>query len=81
MIEKKSTKTSFSRVESDTNNILSSLENPCEDVVEEKSLFGVEPDININVSSIENTKECLIEKEEKEETNKEGESFMTPLQA
>jgi len=81
MIEKKSTKPLFSRVESDTNNILSSLENPCEDVVEEKSLFEVEPDININVFSIENTKDCLIEKEEKEETNKEGESFMTPLQA
>jgi len=39
-------------------------------------LFGVEPDININVFFIENTKECLIEKEEEEETNKEGVSLM-----
>ena len=59
MIEKENTKTS-----------LSSLENPCEDVLVEKSMFGAEPDIDINVSSIENTIECL--------TNKEEASFMTP---
>ena len=76
MIEKESTKNSFSGVELDINNILSSLENPCEDVLEEKSMFGAKLVIDINVSSTENTKECLIQKEE-EETNK-GESFMTP---
>jgi len=76
MIEKDNTKTSFSRVESYIDNILSSLENPCEDVVVEKSMFGVEPDIDINVSSIENTEEYLTKKEE-EETNKEEESFIT----
>ncbi|XP_068472335.1 uncharacterized protein [Phaseolus vulgaris] len=70
MIEKENTKTSFSGVESDIDSILSSLENPCEDVLAEKSMFGAEPEININVSSIENTEECL--------TNKEEESFMTP---
>ncbi|XP_068486787.1 protein PXR1-like [Phaseolus vulgaris] len=70
MIEKKNTKTSFSGVESDINNILASLENPCENVLAEKYMFGVEPKIDINVSSIENTEECL--------TNKEEESFMTP---
>jgi len=77
MIEKENTKTSFSGVESDIDNILSSLENPCEDVLVEKSMFGVKPDIDINVSSIENTEKCLTKKEE-EETNKEEESFMTP---
>jgi len=77
MIEKENTKTSFSGVESDINNIISSLKNPCEDVPVEKSMFGAEPDIDINVSSIENTKECLTKKEE-EKTNKEEESFMTP---
>jgi len=80
MIEKENTKNSFSGVESDIDNILSSLENPCEDVLVEKSIFGVEPDIDINVSSIENTKECLTKKEE-EETNKEEESFMTPSES
>jgi len=64
MIEKENTKTSFSGVESDIDNILSSLENPCEDVLADKSMFGAEPDIDINVSSIENTEE--------------EESFMTP---
>jgi len=78
-MEKKSTKNSFSRVELDIDNILSSLENPCEDVLEEKSMSEFKSDIDIKVSSIENTEECLIEKEEKE-TNKE-ESSMTPLQA
>jgi len=80
MIEKENTKTSLSRVESDIDNILSSLENPCEDVLEEKYMFGVEPDIDINFSSIENTEECLTKKEE-EETNKEEESFMTPSES
>jgi len=78
MIEKKNTKISFPGVESDIDNILSSLENPCEDVLAEKSMFGAEPDIDINVSSIENTEECLVEKEEEEETHKEEKSFMTP---
>ncbi|XP_068483128.1 uncharacterized protein [Phaseolus vulgaris] len=76
--KKESTKNSFFRVESDIDNILSSLENPCEDVLEEKSMFGAEPNIDINISSTENTEECLIEKEEEEETHKEEESFMTP---
>jgi len=70
MVEKENTKTSFSEVELDIDNILHSLENPCEDVLAEKSMFGDEPDIGINVSSTENTEECLFEKEEKE-TNKE----------
>ncbi|XP_068504527.1 uncharacterized protein [Phaseolus vulgaris] len=77
MIEKENTKTSFSRVESDIDNILSSLENPCEDVLAEKSMFGTEPDIDMNVSSIDNTEDCFTKKVE-EETNKEEESFMTP---
>ncbi|XP_068500862.1 uncharacterized protein [Phaseolus vulgaris] len=77
MIEKKNTKTFFSGVESDIDNILSSLENPCEDVLVEKSMFGVEPDIDINFSSKENTEECLTKKEERE-SNKEEKSFMTP---
>ncbi|MGN6822131.1 MAG: hypothetical protein ACTHJ7_05085, partial [Candidatus Nitrosocosmicus sp.] len=64
MIEKESIKNSFSEVESYIDNILSSLENPCEDVLEEKSMFGAEPNIDINISSTENTEECLIEKEE-----------------
>jgi len=77
MIEKENTKTSFSGVELDIDNFLSSLENPCEDVLAEKSMFGAEPDIDKNVFSTENTEECLIKKEG-EETNKEEESFMTP---
>jgi len=79
MIEKESTKYLFSGVESDIDNVLSSPENPSEDVLEEKSMFGAELDINVNVSSTENIKEYLIEKEEEEETNKEEKSFMTPL--
>jgi len=51
MIEKESTKNSFSGVELGINNILSSLENPYEDLLEEKSMFGAEPDIVINISS------------------------------
>jgi len=70
MIEKDTTKTSFFEVKLDIDNILSSLENPCEDVLVEKSMFRAEPDIDINVSSIENTEECLTKKEEGE-TNKE----------
>ena len=77
MIEKENTKTFFSRVESDIDNILSCLENPCEDVLIKKSMFGAELDIDINVSSIDNTEECLTKNEE-EETNKEEESFMSP---
>jgi len=50
-------------------------------VLAEKSMFGVEPHIDINVSFIENTEECLVEKEEEEETHKEEESFMTPLES
>jgi len=79
MIEKGHYKNLFFEVESDIDNILSSLKNPCEDVLVEKSKFGAEPDIDINVSSIENTEECLTKKEE-EETNKEEESCMTPLE-
>ena len=73
MIEKENTKTSFSGFESNIDNILYSLENPCEDVLVEKSMFGVEPEIDVNVSSIKNTEECL--------TNKEEESFITPSES
>jgi len=55
LIEKESTKNSFYGVESDIDNILSSLKNPCDDVLEEKSMFGAEPYIDINISSTENT--------------------------
>jgi len=67
----------FNSHQLDVDNILPSINKPCEDVLEEKIVYGVEPDIDINCSSTKNTGECLIQKEEVEETHKE-ESLMTP---
>jgi len=60
----------LSGAEPDVDNILPSINKPCEDVLEETFVSGVEPDIDINCSSTKNTNECLIQKEE-EETHKE----------
>jgi len=68
---------SFSGAEPDMGNIFPSITKPCEDMLEEKFVYGVEPYIDINSSSIEKTNACLIEKEEEEETNKKEETFMT----
>jgi len=70
---------SFSGVEPDIDKIFPSITKPCEDVLEEKFVFGAEPDIYINVFSTKKTNDGLIEKEV-EETKKEECSLMTPLQ-
>jgi len=70
----------LSGAEPNIDNILPFINKPCEDVLEEKFVFGAEPNIDINCSPTKNRDECLIEKEE-EETHKEEESLMTPLQA
>jgi len=75
MIEKESTKKSFSEDEPDIDNIFPSITKPCEDVLKEKYVYGAEPGIEINASCTEKTYAGLIEKEEEEETNKEKESF------
>ena len=48
---KEKQKSLFSRVEPDIDNIFSSITKPCEDVLEEKFVFGAEPDIDIKSSS------------------------------
>jgi len=40
----------LSGAEPDIDNILSSINKPCEDVLEEKFMSAVEPDIDINCS-------------------------------
>jgi len=76
MKEERKIEKSFSGAELDIDKIFPSITKPCEDVLEEKTVFGVEPDIDISCSSIENTYECWIEKEEEEETNKEEKSHL-----
>jgi len=78
MIEKERIEKSLFGDEQNIDNIFTSINKPCEEVLEEKIVSREEPDIDINCSSTENTGECLIQKEKEEETHKEEESLMTP---
>jgi len=63
MIEKESTKKSFSEVELDIDSIFPSITEPCEDVLEEKYVSRSEPDIEINYSCTKKTYASFIENE------------------
>jgi len=75
-IAKESTEKSLARAEPDIDNILPSINKPCEDVLEEKFVSRAELDIDIKFSSTKKPTEGLIEKEE--EQTKKDESLMTP---
>jgi len=62
-------------VEPDIDINYSSIENPCENKFEEKSVSGVEPDIDINLSSIQKPSEGLFEKEE--DGSRKNEEYLT----
>jgi len=55
-IAKESTKRSLSGSEPDIDNILPSINKPCEDVLEEKIMFRPEPNIDIKIFSTETEK-------------------------
>ena len=64
-------------VEPDIDINSSSIENPYENMVEEKFVFGAKPDIDIKFFSTEKSNESLFEKEE-EESRKDEECLTTP---
>jgi len=76
MIKKERIEKSLFGAQLDIDNIFPSINKPCEKILKEISVSGTEQDC----SSTKKKNEGLIEKE-KEETHKEEESHMTPLQA